>query len=270
MHPEAWSLDGARLSRDARSGWQKLHDAYRRLDVRIETMASQPGSPDLVFTANAGVVLDGKALLARFCNPERRAEEAHGRRAFESLRSRGIVESVHEPDAGVLFEGAGDALWDAKRELMWMGHGQRSDFAARDAVRRVFGVDTLSLELVSPSFYHLDTCLCVLSRGEILWYPPAFSEESQRLLRAIAGADAIEVDDEDAARFAVNVVCIGDNVLLCHASQPLRDALAERGYRVQVIALDAFNRSGGAVACLTLRLDQRSAQRRAGQSELAA
>jgi len=270
MHPEAWSFDGARLSREARTGWQELHDGYRRLGARIETMTPQPGSPDLVFTANAAVVLDGKALLARFRNPERRAEEAHGRRTFESLRSRGIVESVHDVDRDVRFEGAGDALWDAKRQLMWMGYGQRSDFAARDAVRRVFGVDTLSLELVSPSFYHLDTCLCVIERGEILWYPPAFSEASQRLLLAIAGGDAIEVDDEDAARFAVNAVCIGDEVLLCHASQPLRDSLAERGYRVQVIALDAFNRSGGAVACLTLRLDQRSTGSRPGQNELAA
>jgi N-dimethylarginine dimethylaminohydrolase len=123
---------------------------------------------------------------------------------------------------------------------------------------------------VSPSFYHLDTCLCVLSRGEILWYPPAFSEASQRLLRSVVGGDAIEVDDEDAARFAVNAVCIGDEVLLCHASPQLREALEARGYRVRVIALDAFNRSGGAACCLTLRLDQRSGIRTAAKNELAA
>src|SRR5690606_28492820 len=141
-------------------------------------------------------------------------------------------------------EGAGDAIWDAKRQLMWMGHGQRSDFAVREDLRRVFNVDTLSLELVSPSFYHLDTCLCVLPRGELLWYPPAFSGESQRLLRAVVGADAIEASDEDAARFAVNAVGIGDDIVLCHASPQLRRDLAERGYRTQVVALDAFNRSG--------------------------
>src|SRR5690606_25277784 len=99
MHPETWSLDAARLSQEARSGWQALHDAYRRLGARIETMTAQPGSPDLVFTANSAVVLDGKALLARFRNPERRDEQAHGRRTFEALRSRGVVESLHEVDA---------------------------------------------------------------------------------------------------------------------------------------------------------------------------
>jgi len=270
MHPETWSLDAARLSREARAGWQALHAAYRRLGARIETMPPQAGSPDLVFTANAAVVLDGKALLARFRNPERRAEEAHGRRCFEALQRRGVVASLHEVDDEVRLEGAGDAIWDAKRQVMWMGHGQRSDLAARDSVRRVFGVETLSLELVSPSFYHLDTCLCVLSRGEVLWYPPAFSEASQRLLRAIAGGDAIEVDDEDAACFAVNAVCIGDEVLSCHASPELRKALAARGYRVRVIALDAFNRSGGAACCLTLRLDARSARAKPATDERAA
>ncbi len=270
MHPETWSIDAARLSQQARSGWRALHDVYRRLGARIETMPAQPGLPDLVFTANSAVVLDGKALLARFRNPERRNEEAHGRRAFEALRSRGIVGSLHEVDEGVHFEGTGDAIWDATRQLMWMGHGQRSDLAARDAVRRVFGVDTLSLELVSPSFYHLDTCLCVLPRGELLWYPPAFSDESQRLLRAVVGGDSIEASDEDATRFAVNAVGIGDEIVLCHASPQLRDDLAGCGYRTRVVALDAFNRSGGAACCLTLRLDQRSGNVDSGAATLAA
>ncbi|HLT26124.1 MAG TPA: ornithine--oxo-acid transaminase [Zeimonas sp.] len=259
MHPEAWSLDAARLAHEARIGWHALHDAYRRLGARIETISPQPGSPDLVFTANGAVVLDGRVLLARFRNPERRAEEAHVRRAFESLLARGLVESLHAVDDGVYFEGAGDALWDAKRQVMWMGYGQRSDREAREAVRRVFGVETLSLELASPSFYHLDTCLCVLSHGEILWYPPAFPEASQRLVRAIAGPDAIEASDEDATRFAVNAVCLGDELLACHASPRLRDTLAERCYRVRVVPLEPFNRSGGAACCLTLRLDLRSA-----------
>lgn len=270
MHPETWSLDAARLSQEARAGWRALHDAYRRLGARIETMPAQPGCPDLVFTANSAVVLDGKALLARFRNPERRGEEAHGRRVFEALRNRGIVASLHEVDAKLRFEGAGDAIWDAQRQLMWMGHGQRSDLAARDAVRRVFGVDTLSLELVSPSFYHLDTCLCVLPRGEVLWYPAAFSDESQRLLRAVVGGDSIEASDEDATRFAVNAVGIGDEIVLCHASPRLRRDLAGRGYRVRVVALDAFNRSGGAACCLTLRLDQCSRRRAPGARTLAA
>lgn len=258
MHPETWSIDAVRLSQEANNGWRALRDTYRRLGARIETMPAQPGLPDLVFTANSAVVLDGKALLARFHNPERRGEEIHGRRMFEALRSRGIVESLHEPDEDVRFEGAGDAIWDAKRRVMWLGHGQRSDFAARDAVRRVFGIDTLSLELVSPSFYHLDTCLCVLPRGEVLWYPPAFSDESRQLLRAIVGSEAIEASDEDAARFAVNAVGIGDEIVLCHASPRLRDDLAARGYRTRIVALDPFNRSGGAACCLTLRLDHRS------------
>lgn len=258
MQPEAWSLDAARLLRDARDSWLELCGHYRRLGARIETMTPQEGLPDLVFTANSAVVLDGKVVLARFRNPERRGEETHNRRCFEALRERGIVESLHEVPNGVHFEGAGDAIWDSARRLMWMGHGQRSSLEARDTVRTVFGVDTVSLELATPRFYHLDTCLCVLPAGEIVWYPEAFTAESQALLRGLVGDQLIEAGEEDASRFAINSVSIGRDVVLCQASAQLRRQLEERGYRVTIAPLDAFNRSGGAVYCLTLRLDNRS------------
>lgn len=258
MQPEAWSLDAARLLRDAQDSWLELCGHYRRLGARIETMTPQPGLPDLVFTANSAVVLDGKAILARFRNPERRGEELHNRRCFEALRERGIVESLHEVPEGVCFEGAGDAIWDPSRRLMWMGYGQRSSLEARDTVRDVFGIDTVSLELATPRFYHLDTCLCVLPGGEIVWYPDAFAAGSQELLRGLVGEQLIEAGEEDASRFAINAVSIGRDVIMCHGSAQLRRELEERGYRVTIAPLDAFNRSGGAVYCLTLRLDNRS------------
>ncbi len=270
MHPEAWSLDAARLSREAREQWRALADLYRRLGARVETMPAQPGLPDLVFTANSAVVHDGKVVLARFRSPERRSEQAHDRRVFEALRQRGIVESLHEMPEGVYFEGAGDAIRDSTRDVFWMGYGPRSDLAARDTIRRVFGADTVSLELATPRYYHLDTCLCVLSGGEIVWYPPAFTEASRALLRTLAADALIEVDEADAARFAVNAVSIGRDVVLCHASPVLRERLEARGYRVHVVALDAFNRSGGAAYCLTLRLDERRRDEANGARTLAA
>ncbi|MCL4184779.1 MAG: amidinotransferase [Burkholderiaceae bacterium] len=258
MEPDAWTSGAARLAASAREGWRRLHDAYLALGARIETMPSQAGLPDLVFTANSAVVLDGKAVLARFLNPERRGEEEHGRRMFEALARRGIVQSLHETPAGVWFEGAGDAIWDRHRGLFWMGHGQRSSFAARDTLRRVYGVDTVSLELASPRFYHLDTCLCLLSGGEILWYPPAFASSAQALLRALAGDALIEAGEEDASRFGVNAVSIGRDLVMGHCSPELRQRLEQRGYRIVTVPLESFGRAGGGAYCLTLRLDQRS------------
>jgi N-dimethylarginine dimethylaminohydrolase len=213
----------------------------------------------MVFTANAAVVLDRKVLLARFLCPERQGEEVHNRAWFDALRARGLVDEVVEPPADLTFEGAGDAIWDARRALMWTGHGQRSSRAMHAVIEQLFGVPTVPLELVDPRFYHLDTCFCVLSGGEILWYPPAFSSEAAQTVRRIAGsANLIEATDEDALHLGVNSVCLGHDVVMCHASAATRAALTARGYTVHVVPLDSFNRSGGAAYCLTLRLDNTS------------
>jgi N-dimethylarginine dimethylaminohydrolase len=112
------------------------------------------------------------------------------------------------------------------------------------------------LELVDPRFYHLDTCFCVLSGGEVLWYPAAFSQASADVVRRVAGEEnLIEATDEDALHLGVNSVCLGRDVVMCHASDATRAALTARGYTVHVVPLDSFNRSGGAAYCLTLRLD---------------
>jgi N-dimethylarginine dimethylaminohydrolase len=195
-------------------------------------------------------------LLARFLCPERRGEEAHDRRFFEALRAQGLVDAVVDSPPGLFFEGAGDAIWDASRGLIWTGYGQRSSRGMDAAIESLYGVPTVALELIDPRFYHLDTCFCALSGGEVLWYPPAFSAESAAAVRRVAGTrNLIEATDEDALSLGVNSVCLGRDVVMCHASAATRRALAARGYRVHVVPLDSFNRSGGAAYCLTLRLD---------------
>jgi N-dimethylarginine dimethylaminohydrolase len=126
-------------------------------------------------------------------------------------------------------------------------------------IESLYGVPTVPLELVDPRFYHLDTCFCVLSGGEILWYPAAFSADSAATVRRVAGAtNLVEATDEDALHLGVNSVCLGRDVVMCHASATMRAALSERGYAIHVVPLDSFNRSGGAAYCLTLRLDNES------------
>jgi len=225
----------------------------------IDVEPPQAGLPDLVFTANAAVVLDRTVVPARFLCPERQGEEAVNRAHFERLRQRGLVERIVELPASLRFEGAGDALWDACRGMLWTGWGQRSSQGTAAALARIFGVPALALELVDPRFYHLDTCMCVLPGGEILVYPPAFSSASFAQLRELAGdKNLILAEPADALRLAVNSVCIGRDLVLCHASDDLRAALEQRGYRVNVCGLDSFQRSGGAAFCLTLRLDNSS------------
>jgi ornithine aminotransferase len=256
MEPDRWQRSARRLSLDATRGWQRLKATYERLGAEVVVQPPQQGLPDMVFTANAAMVLDRKVLLARFACAERRGEEAHDRDFFEELRVRGLIDEIIEPPPGLAFEGAGDAVWDAHRGLAWIGWGQRSSRGIDRVIADVYSVPAVSLELVDPRFYHLDTCFCVLSGGEIIVHPPALTAASLAKLRELVDPSLlIEADGDDARHLAVNSVCLGRDVVLCHASPHLRGQLEERDYRAHVVPLDSFNRSGGAAYCLTLRLD---------------
>ena len=124
----------------------------------------------------------------------------------------------------------------------------------------MFGQQVLALELADPRFYHMDTALCPLSGGEVLYLPAAFMREGLAEIRArVAPEDRIEIGERDGCRLAANAVCIGETLLLSGAGARLRARLAERGYRVIATSLRSFLRSGGSAFCLTLRLDRHSA-----------
>ncbi|MFZ2737212.1 MAG: ornithine--oxo-acid transaminase [Burkholderiaceae bacterium] len=258
MDPARWAGDALRLQQEARSSWAELKTCYEKLGAQVVVQPAQPGLPDLVFTANSALVLDGKVLLARFLNPERALEQAPGRELFESLRKQGLVESLEQTPEGVFFEGAGDAIVDAGRGMIWMGYGQRSSLQARDTVQRVWGLPTFSLELVDPSFYHLDTCFCLLAGGEVLYFPPAFSAAGCAQLQCLLGDQLIAAEREEALNLGVNSFSLGRDLVMGYCSATTRQRLLERGYRIHQVNLASFNLSGGGAYCLTLRLDQRS------------
>jgi len=256
MDPKAWTpecLAGAK----AASGHLKA--ALRAAGAHVETLGPVRGLPDLVFPANAAVVLDGKVLLARFRHPERQGEEPVFRSAFATLQKRGMVQEIVDLPEGVLQEGAGDCIWDAERKLFWAGYGPRSSKSSIAAIRHAFGQEVVALELASDRFYHLDTCFCPLAGGKVLYYPPAFTPAAQAAIRAhVAETDRIEAAAEEAAAFCVNAVNLGPRVIMARAPATLRAKLEARGYSLTEIDLDPFILSGGAAYCMTLRLDRTS------------
>jgi len=205
------------------------------------------------------VVLDGKALLARFRHPERRCEEPVYAEGFRALKALGLIDTVIEMPDGAVLEGAGDCLWDARRTLFWMGSGFRSDKAAAAVVDDTFGVPCVPLDLADPSFYHLDTALCPLPCGAVVYHPGAFTPDARAAIELrVDPADRIALDPADAALFAANAVCFGRVIVLSSCSGALRETLEQRGYTVITTPLAAFLRSGGSACCLTLRLDHLS------------
>ena len=259
MDPTAWASGAPDLQARAAQQWTALHGVLLEAGAAIEAIAPREGLPDLVFTANAAVVLDGKAVIARFRHPERQGEEPVFTAAFGSLAKRGLIDDVIELPRGVALEGAGDCLWDRTRGLFWMGCGFRSDVAAACEVEAVFGVPCLALNLSEASYYHLDTAMCALPCGGVIYYPGAFTPAALDIIHAhVAPADRIALTPEDAARFAANAVVLGQTIVFSSCSGALRATLEQRGYRVVETPLDAFQRAGGSACCLTLRLDYRA------------
>jgi N-dimethylarginine dimethylaminohydrolase len=259
MDPDGWGQGAKVFAAASHREWAALHHMLSELGGTINLVAPAPGVPDLVFTANAAVVLDRVALLARFRYPERQREEKHFEAAFRALQGRGLIDSVKMLPTDLILEGAGDCVWDDTRNLFWVGFGPRSDVASRHAVEDVFGVPAITLELADPRFYHMDTALCPLPHGEVMYVPEAFTRQGLAFIRDLVEPTLrIEIGVEDASRLAANAVCIQNTIVMSGCGARLRSELTERVYHVVTIPLGSFLRSGGSAFCLTLRLDRYS------------
>jgi lysine-ketoglutarate reductase/saccharopine dehydrogenase-like protein (TIGR00300 family) len=228
-------------------GLQRLMEA--RAD--LERIAPQAGFPDMVFTANAGVVIGQKCVLSRFLPRERQGEEPHFKRWFEAHEFEVFELPTDEP-----FEGAGDALFDRAAGCLWAGYGFRSELAVHPLLAEWLNIEVRSLRLIDPRFYHLDTCFCPLETGHVLYYPPAFDAYSNRAIEQwVSKEKRIAVSENDATRFACNAVEINHSIIVSHASAELRSRLEGLGYAVVETPLSEFMKAGGSARCLTLRLN---------------
>lgn len=238
--------------------WKELYDAVARVsDVLL--VEPQPGSPDMVFTANAGLVFDGTVALSSFYHPERQGEEAHFRRWFQETGF-----TICEVSRETPFEGEGDALFEADGSRLWAGHGPRTNEKSLRQLTDLWDVEVIPLRLVDPRFYHLDTCFCPLSNGEVMYYPAAFDSESQKRIQdRYLEAKRICVSEADALRFACNAINIGRTILLNRISTELFADLQLIGYQVIQVELTEFLKAGGAAKCLVLRLSEMDVTHRA-------
>ena len=257
MAPGEWARDRTHHQAAARSGFLALKQALEAAGAEVRVMDGVAGLPDLVFPANAAIALDGRVLVARFSCVERQGEEKIFQQKFEELKAEGLFTAVESFPHGVFQEGAGDCIWDKPRGWFWAGFGQRSARASLDVITRFFEVPVVPLELVSPRFYHLDVCFLPLTGGEVVYYPPAFSEEARAKIRTLVPAEfLIEASDADAAAFSVNAVNIDRSIIMARPPERLRKTLEARGYEVTAIDLAPYMMSGGGAYCMTLRLDR--------------
>ncbi len=231
--------------------WEALAQLIGQV-AAVERMTPEAGVPDMVFTANAGLILGDKCVLSRFRHPERQAEEPHFGAWF---RENGF--DVLELPQDMVFEGAGDALLDRGQPLLWLGHGHRSTLECVPLLKEFLDIEIEPLRLVDERFYHLDTCLCPLEGGYLMYYPTAFDAESQaRIMARVPAERRIAVGPADAHHFACNAVNSAGMVFMNRASKGLVRELQSRGFRVKQTPLTEFMKAGGSAKCLTLKLTE--------------
>lgn len=224
--------------------WQALRQTYLELGHQVELIPAVPGLPDMVFAANGGLVIGGRALGARFTYPERQPE---GPAYLRWLAAAGLAATP----ATHVNEGEGDFL--VAGEVILAGTGFRTDPGAHGEVQELFGRPVVSLHLVDPHYYHLDTALAVLDANNVAYYPGAFSPGSQQVLRQLF-PDAVLAGAADAAVLGLNAVSDGYHVVLAEQAVGLIGQLRERGYRPIGVDLSELLKAGGGAKCCTLEI----------------
>jgi lysine-ketoglutarate reductase/saccharopine dehydrogenase-like protein (TIGR00300 family) len=239
-------------SKDAAALQWECLCALLEKEAQVERIAAHPGLPDMVFTANAGLALGKKFVLSRFLPRERQGEEPVFKKWF---KKQGF--EIFELPADLPFEGAGDALLDPSRGCLWAGYGFRSELTAHPHLAEWLNVEVISLRLIDPRFYHLDTCFCPLEKGWVLYYPQAFDAHSNRRIeQRVPPEKRLAVNETDAARFACNAVNLGRKIFVNQVSAELRQKLEAAGFEAVETPLDEFLKAGGGAKCLTLRLTE--------------
>jgi N-dimethylarginine dimethylaminohydrolase len=231
----------------AKSQWNALVGILRELGVQIELLEPRAGLPDLVFTANAGVVRKNVFIPSVFRHEQRQKEQP----VFNEWFQRHGWKIAPLSTSGS-FEGAGDALYCGP--LLFAGYVNRSEISTHAELGRLFECPVLSLELVSPHYYHLDTCFCPLKPGVARYFPEAFDEYGRKVLTENIET-LVPVAEDEAVRFACNAVVVGNHVVHNSGCPQMAADLERLGFQSHPTELDEFIKAGGSAKCLTLRLD---------------
>jgi N-dimethylarginine dimethylaminohydrolase len=232
----------------AKQQWQSVHDTYTELGYTVEIIEPVRGLPDMVFTANGALVIEGRVFSTNYGQyaRERQPETPLFEAWFKDHGYKEIYTPKHES------EGEGDILY--ARNTIFAGHGQRrSGKASHPELAAFFSKEVVSMHLIDPRFYHLDTAMCPLDSETVMYYPGAFDEAGNKELEA-RFPNRIIATEEDAAGFGLNAVSDGHNVVMSKAATDLIAQLEARGYNPIGKDMTEFRKSGGAVKCCTLEL----------------
>ena len=228
--------------------WELLRITLNDLGHTVHVLSPVPGLPDMVYAANGAFSVDGTVYGARFKHPQR-SDEALVHREFYTTGDWTFASPIH------VNEGEGDFAYlpGAYGGVVLAGYGFRTDRAAHGEAQEVLGRPVISLKLVDPAFYHLDTALAPLDDRHVAYYPGAFSVASQRVLAQLF-PDAVIADRADAEAFGLNLVSDGRHVILNTEAVAMGEKVRAAGYLPVHVELSELKRGGGSVKCAVAEL----------------
>ena len=226
--------------------WERLVDLYEDLGHEVELVQPGVGLPDMVFAANAGVAIDNRMMAAVMYSAERRPEEVYFRKHFD----RAGFDEVFIPEH--VNEGEGDFLFTG--DVLLAGTGFRTDPRAHLEAQRFFDVEVVTLQLVDPRWYHLDTALFSINHDLVVWYPGAFDDASVAELRR-RFPDGIEATEAEALAFGLNSTADDRHVVMPASAPGLAERVRAAGFDVYSVDLSELLKAGGSVKCCTLELN---------------
>ncbi|HEX7995166.1 MAG TPA: arginine deiminase-related protein [Streptosporangiaceae bacterium] len=228
----------------AKRQWEQLRATYTELGHTVRIIDPEPGLPDMVFAANGATVIGGNVLGSKFKHPERHHEGA----AYMNWFRRSGYQVFGPVNVN---EGEGDIVYAGS--VIIAGYGFRSELAVSGEAEATFGMRVLSVRLVDPRFYHLDTAMIVLDEHTAAYYPAAFDEAGQAALAAHF-PELIEAKDADAEALGLNGISDGRNVVLPVQAEGLARDITAAGFTVVPVDMSEFKKAGGGPKCCTLEL----------------
>lgn len=220
--------------------WNDIHDLYLKLGIEVEIIEGDERFPDMVFCANPFFSYPDGILIGKMRYPQRQGEVDIYQKYFS-----------HYSNIEELFEGNGDLIWNYETGELYGGHGFRTSESIYEKVSELVGVEINLLELVNENFYHLDTCLCILSKDCAAIVKSAFNQEGLRYLRG-KFSDLIELDEEESVKFlAANALSVdGKNIIVEKGAVKFQEELAQRKFVVHPVDTSEYLKAGGSVFCM--------------------
>lgn len=242
---------------EANNEWELVRTLFDQIGIEVHVIEDQEGLPDMVFCANQSLPFideGGKRhVFMSIMHADQRKDEVPYIEQW--YRQHGYEMHYLDEDKIDDFEGCGDAIWHTGKRLLWGGYGYRSSIDAYETISDTFDVPVIALELVDESFYHLDTCLCVLDEKTALIYPEAFTDEGLALINNVFDKVIHSSKYEAEKLFACNASCPdGRNVIIQQGCTDVNKNLRDAGFAVHEVSTYEYLKSGGSVFCMKMLL----------------